>query len=44
MEEEENGPLFDGLVLTIIPSEDLTVRVRNDVRITARQRISRAIC
>ena len=35
MEEEENGPLFDGVVLTIIPSEELTVRSRNDVRYTS---------
>ena len=32
MEGEESGPLFDEVVLTIIPSEDLNVRLRNDVR------------
>ncbi len=31
MEGEENGPLFDGVVLTIIPSEDLNVRYRHEV-------------
>lgn len=31
MEEEEERPLFDEVVLTIIPDEDLNLRLRSEV-------------
>jgi hypothetical protein len=33
MDGGENGPLFDGVVVAIIPSEDLNLRLRGEVGI-----------